>query len=177
MSVTTGTGDRGQTDLWSGERVSKDDPRVEAYGTVDELNSWLGLCRQEAVDDKASKLLEKMQKDLFRVAGQLATAGKKYDYPLTPDDADFLKNEIRELESDLGLRSFVLPGQTKTSAHLDIARTIARRAERRTLSVLASTSDSWLSDCLVYLNRVSDLLYILARREEKSQGQIQAFKY
>ena len=177
MSVTTGTGDKGQTDLWSGERVPKDDPRVEAYGTVDELNSWLGLCRRETGDDRAAKLLDRMQKDLFRVGGQLATAGKKYEHPLTPDDADFLEKEIRALESDLGLHSFVLPGQTKASAHLDIARTVARRAERRTLSVLSSTTDSWLSDCLVYLNRVSDLLFILARREEKRQGGIEAFEY
>jgi ATP:cob(I)alamin adenosyltransferase len=171
MSIVTKTGDEGLTSLWSGERVWKDDLRVEAYGTVDELSSWLGKARQECRLGEVREALEGVQRDLFRVAGELASRGTKFDRPVLPADEGRLAVLIEELESRIPLKGFVIPGRTLASASLDIARTVARRAERR---VVALGRDAEVSSALLmYLNRLSDLLFMLARAEEDVEGKIE----
>lgn len=168
MSIVTKTGDEGLTGLWSGERVSKDDARVEAYGTVDELDSVLGEARHYARRDDTRRLIEMVQRDLFRVAGQLATSTGARKDSMTEDDAEKLGAEVARLEAELRLTGFVVPGATPQSAKLDVARTVCRRAERR---VVTLARDAEVSPALrKYMNRLSDLLFMMARAEEASDG-------
>ncbi|MGB9615543.1 MAG: cob(I)yrinic acid a,c-diamide adenosyltransferase, partial [Fervidobacterium sp.] len=159
MSITTKTGDNGETSLANGERVRKDNIRVESYGTVDELNSFLGLSKHY-LPDYERELVESVQKDLFRVAAELAK-GDKYVKLIDESDIERLTNYIHEYEAKVQLNSFVVPGETIASAHLDVCRTIARRAER--LVVKLSNTEEVRGELIKYLNRISDLLYIMAR--------------
>ncbi|MEN3043159.1 MAG: cob(I)yrinic acid a,c-diamide adenosyltransferase [Fervidobacterium sp.] len=164
MSITTKTGDSGETSLANGQRVRKDCTRVQSYGTVDELNSFLGLAKHY-LPDYERELVESIQRDLFRLAAELAK-GEKYVKVISEEDVERLTNFIHQYESKIKLDSFVIPGETISSAHLDVCRTIARRAER--LVVALSNEEDVRQENIKYLNRVSDLLYIMARFLEGS---------
>ncbi len=164
MSITTKTGDNGETSLANGERVRKDHIRVQTYGTVDELNSFLGLAKHY-LPDYEREIVESIQKNLFKLAAELAK-GERYVKLINEEDLEKLTNLIYEYESKIELNSFVIPGETIASAHLDVCRTVARRAER--LVVTLANQEEVRSEVIKYLNRISDLLYIMARFIEGS---------
>lgn len=160
MKVYTKTGDEGLTSLYTGERVEKDSPRVEAYGTVDEINSALAIARSfSEIPDLQEKILE-IQKTLPRLMADLASINR----PATITDSD-----IKNIEEDIDLidrnlpplRNFVIPGDTKAGAFLDLARTTARRAERKLYKL--SHFEAIYEVDRVYLNRLSDYLFMLMR--------------
>lgn len=166
--IYTRTGDKGDTALSDGSRVAKHDPRVEAYGTVDELNATLGLCRLHAADVLADRL-SVIQNDLFDLGADLARPNMAADdqagYPvlrIIDTQVDRLEREIDEMNANLQpLRSFILPGGTVLASHLHLSRTVARRAERRATD-LAQGGD--VNGAAVrYLNRLSDWLFVAAR--------------
>jgi len=159
VSITTKTGDSGETSLANGERVLKDSIRVQAYGTVDELNSFLGLAKHH-LPEKEKKIVEEIQKTLFRLAAELAK-GDNFVRLISEEEIDKLTDIIHDYEKLVNLSSFALPGGTIASAHLDVCRTIARRAER--LVVTLSREERIRPEVIKYLNRISDLLYIMAR--------------
>ena len=174
MSIATKTGDSGETSLMYGRRVSKTDRRVDAYGCVDELNAALGMARVTAHDAFISEQLFSVQKELIIVMGELATARedlpryKKDGFHLTTVEmVDRLTSLIDELEKDrlLHYKGWAIPGSTLISASLDVARTTCRRAERR-VATLAASNESFNSEILRYLNRLSDLCWLLARYSE-----------
>lgn len=171
MSIATKTGDDGTTGLWSGERIGKDELRVECYGTVDELNSFLGLARRAVETERAAELIDALQEDLFRVAGALATRGEStYAQPVCEDDVDRITLWVHELEAAVSLSGFVIPGSTEASARLDVCRTVCRRAERRIVAL--SRREAVDGPTRRFVNRLSDLLFMLARLEEASAGAI-----
>ena len=171
MSISTKTGDDGTTGLWSGERLGKDDLRVESYGTIDELNSFLGDARRAVGTDRAAQMIDVLQEDLFRVAGTLATMGDAgYVQPMCEDDAERITAWVHELEAAVPLRGFVIPGSTDSSAKLDICRTVCRRAERRIVAL--SRRDAVPGPLRRYVNRLADLLFMLARFEEAAVGAV-----
>jgi len=172
MSITTKGGDKGQTSLYTGERVWKDDQRVDAYGTLDELDAFLGEAKHHLSNLELKELLIKVQQSLYRVMGQLATKTGTYPYPLCEKDVEEVTETIRHYEDKLQLKGFVIPGSTIPSAKLDICRTIARRAERRIIAL--SHSEEVPAEVLGYVNRLSDLFFILARTVEAELG---ALKY
>lgn len=171
MSLYTGTGDRGETGLFGNRRVRKDDVRIEAYGTVDELNSGIGLLRSEALEPAFDRQLAAIQALLFELGADLATPGGRACLPrIVPATAE-LERWIDASEAELApLRTFVLPGGTRVAAQLHVLRTIARRAERR-FWTLALTPDSDVpSEPGIWLNRLSDLLFSWARRANHRAG-------
>lgn len=173
MSVVTKTGDKGDTGLLSGERVSKTDPRVETYGTLDELISSIGWARSLKPCLELAGPLKQIETDLFRLGSELASI--KLDprwkvIPIGAADVDQLEIWVKEFEPKLGLpHSFVLPGGTPCSAALDVARTTARRLERRVVN-LKETKIYESATALKYVNRLSDLLFVFARYEQKKGG-------
>ncbi len=170
MSITTKTGDNGQTSLYSGERIWKDDLRVQAYGALDELDAWLGDARHQISDPRALAILEDVQNMLYRVMGELATTGGEYPHPVTGAEVEAMEALIAELEAATPIRGFVIPGSLPSSARLDICRAVARRAERQVVA-LARVEPVSLP-LRGYVNRLSDLLYILARSLEGAAGAI-----
>jgi len=175
MSISTKTGDKGKTGLWSGERVWKDDLRVEAYGTIDELNSFLGEAKHYVSEKLIFERIELIQNDLFRVAGQLASKDTQYVVPMELQDVENLTEMVHDYESKIELKGFVIPGSTIASAKLDICRTIARRAERIIIS-LKKNED--IPEVLIqYVNRLSDLLFMMARCEEQKADKINPKKW
>ncbi|WP_353094450.1 cob(I)yrinic acid a,c-diamide adenosyltransferase [Tissierella praeacuta] len=165
MTIYTKTGDKGTTSLFDNKRVSKDDIRVESYGTVDELGTFLGLAKNY-VDDEMYDIIQSIQNKLFTVATNLATEDNtKVKYHILDKDIDDLEKIIDlymgRLNNPTG---FIIPGSGKKSAHLHVARTICRRAERRiiTLSKLADIDPL----AIKYINRLSDVLYAMARYSE-----------
>lgn len=172
MKIYTKTGDDGTTGLFGGARVKKASSRVEAYGTVDELNAVLGVARALGLSKPAEIVLAEVQIDLFTLGAELATVpGKEEKLPmklLTMAHAEKLEHAIDAAEEGLtALQNFVLPGGSAQAAHLHHARTVCRRAER---AVLAIDDASPRSEVVVYLNRLSDLLFTLARRENHERG-------
>jgi cob(I)alamin adenosyltransferase len=172
VSIVTKTGDKGETSLMYGRRLSKADPRVDAYGYIDELTAALGLARSIATDKFISDEILAAQKDLIVIMGELATApGDRERYVkdgfqlTTSAMVDRITAVIFNLEKDKTLypKDWVIPGKNLPSAALDLARTTCRRAERR----LAATKDA-NPEILRYLNRLSDLCWILARYAEKN---------
>lgn len=170
-SIVTRGGDKGETGLLYGGRVPKDDPRLEAYGALDEAVSALGLARALETDDtRAARILE-LQRELFTVGAELATASDSRDKlerhfnTVTPALVDQLEEETHALEREHPVTSFVIPGGSPSGAALDLARTFVRRAERATVRV---QRDVGLSnpEVLRYLNRCSDLVFMLARQAE-----------
>lgn len=167
--IYTRTGDKGETALSDGTRVPKHDPRVEAYGTVDELNATIGLCRLHAGDETAD-LLAMIQNDLFDLGADLSrpniAADDQAGYPvlrIVQSQVDRLEREIDGMNADLQpLRSFILPGGSDLAAYLHLARTVARRAERRANELLAMGDVN--EAATRYLNRLSDWLFVAARR-------------
>jgi cob(I)alamin adenosyltransferase len=173
VSITTGHGDGGETGLLYGGRVAKDDLHTEAYGSLDEAISALGLARSLTDSaDRAARILE-LQRELFVVGAELATgAGHRADLErhfnvVTPAMADALEREIHDLEARVPLPGgFVIPGGTPVGAAIDLARTLVRRAERRAVS-LQRAGGVENPEVLRYLNRCSDLLFMLAREAEQ----------
>ena len=165
MKIYTRTGDAGETSLVGGSRVAKSDPHVDAYGEVDELNAWLGVVRASRVDPAVDQDLEHLQRDLFALGAQLADpagklAGRVAKAIIGDEDVARLESLIDRLEAELPpLRRFILAGGTPAGAALHLARTVCRRAERRMVA-LAPPVDPVL---LRYINRLSDLLFVLAR--------------
>ncbi len=174
MSIATKTGDAGETSLMYGRRVSKTDARVDAYGCVDELNAALGLARVAAHDSFVAEQIRLIQRELVTVMGELATSPQdleryqKDGFALTTDVmVARLTTAIDELEKDKNLygKGWATPGETPLAAALDLARTICRRAERR-VAALSSPAEA-NPEILRYLNRLSDLCWLLARYVEK----------
>jgi len=168
----TRTGDGGETDLFSGERVPKDSLRVEAYGAVDELSCWIGYTRSLIEGDEIDTMLERVQQDLFLVGAELAMRQKKSRVrkaQVTQDMVRHLEQEIDRLDAELSpLSTFIIPNGTGPAAALHVARAIARRAERRTIKL---AQEEKLNPPLVpYLNRLSSLLFVLARVVDKRAG-------
>lgn len=167
MKIYTKTGDAGETGLWGGPRVPKDDLRIRAYGTVDELNSSLGVALTEAGADGAQALrkrLLRIQGELFQLGAEMATPrGKKCATALIEDaNVKELEREIDEMETQLPeLKSFILPGGSKLSAWLHLARTVCRRAERELITL--HRQDPQRAEILEYFNRLSDYLFVAAR--------------
>lgn len=166
--IYTRTGDDGSTGLGDGSRVSKDDARVEAYGEVDEANSAIGLAvvSADAADrGDIADLLRSVQQDLFDVGADLCVPlDESTRLRVTPGQVERIEQAIDRFNADLApLTSFVLPGGSSLAAHLHLARTIARRAERRIVTLMASDMDRTNATTAIYLNRLSDLLFVLAR--------------
>jgi len=174
--IYTKTGDQGETGLFGGPRVAKDNTRIAAYGTVDELNACLGLVRTEQLSPALEQLLIEIQNDLFALGAQLAT----------PDPAahgtDLIQDtDIRRLELAIDtheqslepLKHFILPAGVRTAALLHVARAVCRRAERQVVTLLRSQTTS-TSNELRYLNRLSDLLFVLARFANHLVGYVDA---
>lgn len=173
MKIYTKTGDTGETSLFAGGRVPKSDLRVETYGTVDELNSYLGLARTHKLNEKSDQWLETIQNDLFRVGSDLATpltANADWLVRLGGEEVVPIEAAIDEMTEALPeLKAFILPGGTPAAATLHVARTICRRAER--LSVLLYTEQTINPHIIPYLNRLSDFLFTLARWENHLAGE------
>lgn len=169
MSIVTKTGDHGQTSLWSGERVDKDDLRVEAYGTIDELNAHLGVAKHLVLPETVAQI-EEVQNLLFNVAGSLSSRDKRYVYPVRDEDLAKMEKTIDELEAKLKMTGFVIPGMTPASAQLDVARTVARRAERRIIALARREEVPF--PARQYVNRLADFLFVLARNEEHQAGML-----
>lgn len=164
MKIYTRTGDRGETGLFGGMRVRKDDLRVEAYGTIDELNAVLGIARAAMESDSLDEALNRMQNELFVLGAEVACApGKTQSLKMKlidQDEVTALETLIDENEAALPpLKTFILPAGSKGGATLHLARTVARRAERRCLGL-----DDLRPMVIIYLNRLSDCLFVLARR-------------
>jgi cob(I)alamin adenosyltransferase len=164
--IYTGGGDKGETSLGDGVRVAKHSPRVEAFGTVDEVNASIGLARLHANGD-ADTILARVQNDLFDLGADLCVPeyGRRAEGALriTAPQVERLEGEIDRINEGLApLDSFVLPGGTALSAHLHLARTVARRAER--LVTTLAMDEAVNEHALKYLNRLSDLLFVMARQ-------------
>jgi cob(I)alamin adenosyltransferase len=178
MSIATKTGDKGTTALMYGRRVSKIDPRVEAYGTVDELNAALGLARATAAESMVQETVFSVQQELIILMGELAVADKdreryrKDGYQLvTSGMVDRLTACVDDLEKNhrVDFKHWVTPGNSLHSAALDLARTTCRRAERRVIA-LSGLSEYVNPEAIRYLNRLSDLLWLFARYVEQRSG-------
>jgi len=173
-SIVTKTGDSGETGLLYGGRVSKSDPRTEAYGTVDEAISALGVARALVKDRARHAIILRVQSELFTVGAELATDTAEYENlekhfkVVTGDFTGRLETEIADLEKRVPLpEAFVIPGGTPTAAALDLARAIIRRAERRIVA-LQLRGYPVKAEVVRYVNRLSDLVFMLARAEEGS---------
>jgi cob(I)alamin adenosyltransferase len=179
VKIYTKTGDGGDTGLFGGARVSKADPRVAAYGDVDELNACLGVARAAVVaadDQELAVMLERIQRDLFALGARLADPGHRIadrvtKAAVTPADIARLEGWIDALESGLPpLRKFILAGGSHGGAALHLARTVCRRAERAMVALLAGDKEAFEADLLIYVNRLSDLLFVMARRANQRAG-------
>jgi cob(I)alamin adenosyltransferase len=175
-AVATGRGDDGSTGMLFGGRIAKDDPRTDAYGTVDEAVAALGLARVElaaaALEELAAAVL-RWQRELFVVGAELAAnpqAGERLEDGVTRVSEGMLEGVEAELgrwEAQVEMpREFVVPGETRASAALELARTVLRRAERRVIALGGSATGGWL---VPYLNRLADLLWVLARAAEQAE--------
>lgn len=171
MKIYTKSGDDGKTGLFHGPRVSKDDARIEAYGTVDELSSVLGLVRSTCLPDDVDAVLERIQHQLFSLGAELATPdpGQHGTALISSADTDWIEECIDRFDSSLPpLKTFILPGGSSSAASLHHARVVCRRAERRVVTLSRATELS--NEATVYLNRVGDLLFVLARYANAVDG-------
>ena len=172
MSIATMTGDTGQTALTGGTRVSKADLRVEAYGTVDELNATLGFARSLCTDEDLRNRTETIQRTLFRVGSALSRPATDTRTPsaLKPEDVEDLTQQVHEIESIEGiLADWSLPGAHRESAAYEITRTVCRRAERCAVR-LHESGETVQPEAIAYLNRLSDLLWLFGRLIEHRAG-------
>ena len=162
MSIATKRGDKGNTSLLSGERIKKSDPQVEAYGAVDELNSYLGLIRSKIKYSDFKKIIYQVQKDLFTVAAELASLSKKPKEQIRESQLNYIEEKLDLYQAKFDFNGFTVPGESEIGSLFDISRTICRKVERR--MVAAEGKDLLYSNTLKsYINRLSDLLYIMAR--------------
>ncbi|NLV75623.1 MAG: cob(I)yrinic acid a,c-diamide adenosyltransferase [Tissierellia bacterium] len=169
MRIYTKTGDKGTTSLFDNKRVSKDDIRVESYGTIDELVSFLGLAKNYIGDEEIYNIIQEVQNKLFTVASNLATEDQtKVKYRIKERDIKYLEDNIDKYMARLKEPTgFIIPGSGKSSGYLHVCRTVCRRAERRIITLEGHS----LVDPLVikYINRLSDLIYALARYLEEEE--------
>ena len=167
MKIYTKTGDSGMTSLFGGKRVKKSNSRIEAYGTVDELNSVLGIVLTEDVSKRTEQILKEVQSTLFTIGSELATPSNvtsKSKQSLAKEEIESLEQYIDQLESELPeLKNFILPGGKKSAALLQFARTICRRAERRIIDIESEEEINF--NIMIYFNRLSDLLFVSSRYE------------
>ena len=172
MKIYTKTGDQGTTALFGGKRVSKSDLRIDAYGTIDELNSYIGLLRDQEVNQKRKVVLVEIQDRLFTIGSILATepGNTKVKIPfLQEDDILFLEKQIDEMDSQLpAMKSFVLPGGHMSVSFGHLTRTVCRRAER--LVIALDQQEKVNSLIIKYLNRLSDYLFVLCRKMTQELG-------
>jgi cob(I)alamin adenosyltransferase len=178
MRIYTKTGDDGTSGLIGGTRVEKFDLRLESYGTVDELNSWIGLIRSQPIDPVTRDLLLAVQNKLFVIGARLATDLSKTDLsarlPLDPEDITGLEREMdRMLDQLPPMEHFVLPGGSNTVSFCHLARTVCRRAERRVCQLAKEVYIP--SELIRYLNRLSDYLFVLSRKmaEDENVDEVQ----
>ncbi len=173
MKIYTKTGDQGTTALFGGTRVPKHHIRINSYGTIDELNSWLGLIRDQRIDDRSAEVLTLIQEKLFTVGAILATEPKKavlkngkerLNIPKISDtDIQLLETEMDHMDTQLSrMTHFILPGGHTTVSYCHIARTVCRRAER--MATLLHEQEPIDPAVLKYINRLSDYLFVLARK-------------
>ena len=171
MKIYTKSGDDGKTGLFHGPRVSKDDARIEAYGTVDELSSVLGLTRGTELPEDVDLVIERIQHQLFSLGAELATPDPSEHGTalINSADTDWIEETIDRFDSELEpLKTFILPGGTRAAAAFHHARVVCRRAERRVVTLSRATELS--TEALTYLNRVGDLLFVLARYANSVSG-------
>ena len=171
MKIYTKTGDYGETGLSAGPRVGKEHPRIEAYGSVDELAATLGMVRSEQPPEDIDEVLSRIQRELFVLGGELATPTpeRREMETIQPHHIRHLEEDIDRFEVQLPeLRNFILPGGSKAGATLHLARTVCRRAERAVVSL--GREEAINEFALTYLNRLSDALFVLARLENFNQG-------
>ena len=175
MKTFNKKGDRGETSLLFGQRVAKSNLRCEAYGTIDEAVSALGIARNFVTRDRVKEVIAKVQKEMFTVNAELATRPEDLERlassftPVTDAMVDNLEELIDELEAKIELpKAFIIPGSNPGSSFLDLARAMVRRAERRAV-VLMEKGEINNDAILRYLNRLADLLFIIARYEESSE--------
>ncbi|HOQ29568.1 MAG TPA: cob(I)yrinic acid a,c-diamide adenosyltransferase [Armatimonadota bacterium] len=174
MPIYTRGGDAGETDLGTGLRVPKECARVEAYGTVDELNAHLGVARATVGDSDLAALLARVQQELFLIGADLAVPEE--DAPSQPGASRIMPAHVAAMEAEIDrleaslppLRHFILPGGTLAAATLHVARCVCRRAERRVAAL--ARAERVNPHCLVYLNRLSDLLFVMARVANAREG-------
>lgn len=175
MKIYTKTGDKGETSLFGGERVQKNNQRINAYGTIDELNAFIGFAITEIKSSEIKEVLLDLQNKLFTVGSDLATPdtekNKKLDISRTQKEfIDKAESDIDKFNGQLEeLRNFILPGGSKGSAILHICRTICRRAEREVVAL--KNSEKVNENIIVFLNRISDLFFVLSRYENKVSNQ------
>ena len=177
MKIYTKTGDDGETGLYAGPRVGKDHTRIEAYGTVDELNSVLGMVRAESLSDPMDSLLGRIQNELFIVGAQLATPKQSASGAVAIEAAHILnlEAEIDRFEQQLKpLKQFILPGGVPAAAGLHMARSVCRRAERRLVALHHLAGETVSDNLLAYLNRLSDFLFVAARAANAEAGREEA---
>lgn len=171
MKIYTKKGDQGNTSLFGGTRVPKSSARIEAYGTVDELNSVVGLAASYSLSDKGTQWIKKVQEQLFVLGADLATppSSKTRINRIDEQAIIFLENAIDKMEEKLEpLKNFILPGGSQQGATLHMARTVCRRAERA--AVTCSEQDEISELTIKFLNRLSDFFFVLARYENKQAG-------
>lgn len=183
MKIYTKTGDKGQTSLYGGTRISKASARVEAYGTIDELNAFIGVAKSQIENEETIQQLKKIQFDLFTVGSESATptdklllANGKSRLPLIISEKEIveLENWMDEMETQLEpLQYFILPGGGKAATALHVARTICRRAERAL--VFLNETEEIRPELIKYLNRLSDYLFVLGRFASKNQNETEEF--
>ena len=165
MKIYTRTGDAGETSLFGGARIAKNDLRIEAYGTVDELNSFLGLARASWPSSPIDSQLRNVQSDLFDIGAHLAAPDSDRFAGVSPSRIDALEHDIDRMEAELTpLKSFILPGGSPAASQLHVARTVCRRAER----LIVALGDK--STTLPYLNRLADFLFVTARYANLRHG-------
>lgn len=175
MKIYTRTGDGGSTNLFDGTRIAKSDPRVEAFGECDEANAAVGAARAAGLDPDIDAVIERVQRDLFALGSRLADPAERIADRVTkvllgPDDVTRLEEWIDRYEEELPpLRSFILPGGTPAAAALHLARTVCRRAERRMVALVTVEVEF-----VAYMNRLSDLLFVLTRVVNKRAGVAEA---
>lgn len=169
MKIYTRTGDSGETSLFGGSRIAKNDPRIDAYGTIDELNSFIGLARARWPSSPIDSELHAVQSDLFDIGAYLAAPGSDRFHGVDARRIEELERAIDAMEKELqALTTFIVPGGSAEAAQLHVARTVCRRAERLVVALSDPARESQTT--IAYLNRLSDFLFVAARFANKKHS-------